>query len=296
MTAATKSAGSRPTSPHGLTTSPSFRKVTLDASVRLISAQQAAKASLAPTTAQDEETDIHVGLTVGNLPSALGGLASVPPTSTFEQAITIMLLNDYSQLAVLASSHILRGAVTWKSVAQARHASPSATFADAIVRAHEVRYDQELVDVLPILEAADFVFVRNEENKVAGILTTADVAHKYGETATPFILIGEIDRLLRYVISRTVDLDDVRKLCDLDGRRNLRSFDDLTMGDYQRVLENPTTWDSLAWPLHRAAFIKRLAEIREIRNDVMHFNIDGVPQHDVDKLRNMLRLLREYCE
>src|SRR3712207_8440643 len=37
------------------------------------------------------------GLTVGNLPSALGGLKSVAPNATFEEAITKMLLNDFSQ-------------------------------------------------------------------------------------------------------------------------------------------------------------------------------------------------------
>ena len=203
-----------------------------------------------------------------------------------------MLLNDYSQLAVLSGKHSLRGAVTWKSIAQARHADPSASLGEAITRPHEVQYDQELIDVLQTLEASDFVFVRNERNEISGIVTTADVVHAYGELATPFFLIGELDQSLRHVISRTFALDHVISPCDPDGARGIRSFDDLSIGDYQRVLENREMWATLNWPLDRAIFVKRLDEIREVRNDVMHFNPDPLPPETSGKLRNLLKLLR----
>ena len=280
---------------HDLVTVPSFRKVTLDTIVRLV-------------TVPDEETEIpdeiHEavddagqparGLTIGNLPSAAGGVVSVPRTATFEHAITLMLLNDYSQLAVIEGQRNLSGAVSWKSIAQARQAHPSASFADAITDAVEVRYDKELRDALPILEESDFVFVRDANNLVAGIVTTADVVHAYGELATPFFLIGELDQALRQVISKTFTIDETISLCDPDGKRKIGSFDDLSMGDYQRVLENPDMWDKLGWPLERSVFVRRLNELREIRNDVMHFNPDPLPSDSVNKLRHAINVLREY--
>jgi CBS domain-containing protein len=281
---------------HGLITSPSFRAVTPDAAVRLVTAPLESGTSGAALADASDAEELDVGLTVGNLPSALGGVASVAPTATFEEAITQMLLNDYSQLAVLSGAHTLRGAVTWKSIAQARHASPSPSFSDAIIRAHEARYNQELIDVLTTLEASDFVFVRDEKNVIAGIVTTADVVHAYGELATPFFLLGELDQTLRHVISRTFTLEEVISLCDTDGTRSIHSFDDLDMGDYQRSLENPGSWAKLGWPLDRVAFVKRLDELRSVRNDVMHFNRDPVPADSVDKLRNILRMLRQYCD
>ncbi len=281
---------------HGLITSPSFRAVTLDAVVHLVTAPLEAGISGATPADADDTEELDVGLTVGNLPSALEGVAFVAPTATFEEAITLMLLNDYSQLAVLSGAHTLRGAVTWKSIAQACHASPSASFPDAIVRAHEARYDQELIDVLSTLEAPGFVFVRDEKNAIAGIVTTADVVHAYGELATPFFLLGELDQTLRHVISRTFTLNEVTSLCDSDGARAIRSFDDLDMGDYQRTLENPASWAKLGWPLDRVAFVKRLDELRDVRNDVMHFNPDPVSADSVEKLRNILGLLRQYCD
>ncbi len=137
---------------HGLATSPSFRKVTIDATVHLITASQEAETTGTVPADVDDGSELDVGLTVGNLPSALSGVESVPPAATFDQAITTMALNGFSQLAVLAGKHSLRGAVTWQSIAYARHANPDATFADAIIPAQEARYDQYLIDILQDLE------------------------------------------------------------------------------------------------------------------------------------------------
>jgi CBS domain-containing protein len=279
---------------HGLASSPSFRKVTLDAQVHLITASQDAEATGHAPADDDDANELDVGLTVGNLPSALSGVVSVPPTATFDQAITTMVLNGYSQLAVLSGTHTLRGAVTWQSIAYARHANPAARFADAIVPAREARYDQALIEVLPDLEAWDFIFVRDEKSAVAGIVTTADVVGAYRELATPFFLIGELDQVLRQLISRTFTWEDAESLCDPDGSRAIQSFDDLEMGDYQRVLENPQQWAKLGWPLDRVAFVKRLDELRVVRNNVMHFNPEPVPADTVEKLRYILKLLRDF--
>ena len=279
---------------HGLTTSPGYRKVSLDTIIRLITPSQDAEATGHPPADADGENELDVGLTVGNLPSALSGVVWIPPTATFDEAITVMMLNGFSQLAVLSGTHSLRGAVTWQSIAYARHANPDAGFADAIIPAREARYDQELVEVLSDLETWDFVFVRDEKNAVAGIVTTADVVGKYRELSTPFILIGELDQVLRQLIAHTFTLEEVTSLCDADGSRSVKSFDDLDMGDYQRVLENPERWAKLDWPLDRTTFIKRLDDLRVIRNNVMHFNPEPLPANTVDRLRYILKLLRDF--
>lgn len=110
---------------------------------------------------------------------------------------------------------------------------------------------RELIDVLAELETADFVFVRDEANKIAGIVTTADVVRAYGELATPFFLIGELDQALRRTIAGTFSPDEVASICSTYGRRHVQSFDDLGMGDYERVLQSPDLWRKLGWPLDR---------------------------------------------
>jgi len=74
------------------------------------------------------------------------------------------------------------------------------------------------------------------------------VVGTYRELSTPFILIGELDQVLRKLISRKFTLHEVRALCDPDGKRGIDSFDKLEMGDYQRTLEIPTAGRSLAGP------------------------------------------------
>jgi hypothetical protein len=68
----------------------------------------------------------------------------------------------------------------------------------------------------------------------------------------------------------------------------------MSIGDYQRVLQNKDAWERLGWPLDRKVLTSRLGEIREIRNDLMHFNPDPLPEDAVQKIRHMINLLREY--
>ena len=127
-------------------------------------------------------------------------------------------------------------------------------------------------------------------------MTAADVARIHDETAAPFFLIGELDRLLRHALSRSLDIQDVIKHCDPDGTRKINCFDDLSFGDYQRVLENPGLWATLGWPLHRATFTKRLDEIRVIRNDVMHFNPDPLAPNAVEQLRIIVKIVHKFVD
>jgi len=285
---------------HGLVTSPSFRAVTLDTVVSLSTPPDEAEASAPeapagtndlPVTEDDEGGgDLDVGLKVGNL-SPLLGVVSVGPNSTIEEAITKMLLNDFSQLAVLSGPRNLRGAVTWRSIAQAMHQRADATVADAIdTHVEVVAYDRDLFEVLPTLQQRDFVFVLDESKVIAGIVTTADVAQRYGMMATPFFQLGELDQTLRWVLSRAVDVETLQRFCS----RPVTSFDQLTMGDYQRLLENKDVWQRLGWPLDRPTFTARLEEIRRIRNKVMHFHPDPVSDDAVDKLRAFNTLLHQY--
>ncbi|MCG6494858.1 CBS domain-containing protein [Kitasatospora sp. A2-31] len=289
---------------HSLSTSPDFEAVGLDVVVDLVGASTlteiqpepetpAQAVASSPVRHSEEDTPV-LGLTVGNLRSALTGVVSVSPSSTFEEAITEMVINGFSQLPVIAGTRNLRGAVTWESIARARHVDPQAPFSKAIIPAHDVPYDQHLIDVLPLLADYNFVLVRDQTNAIAGIVTANDVAMEYGSMATPFFLIGEFDQRLRRILAETFTIAHVATLCAPDGNRTIGSFDDLSVGDYQRILESEDSWKTLGWPLDRKVFIKRIDELRVIRNDLMHFNPDPIPDDAVQKIRHMIALLREY--
>lgn len=281
---------------HGLVTSPSFRAVTLDTMVSLITPTDEPEGKPEvldelPVTEDDEgDDDLNVRLTVGNL-SPLEGVEFVGPNSTLHEAITKLVINDYSQLAVLSGPRNLRGALTWRSIAQALHQKPDATVADAtITHVEVVAYDRDLFEVLPALQRHEFVFVTNVGKEVKGIVTTADVARRYGEMATPFFQLGELDQTLRWILKGALDLATVQPLCS----RKIKNFDDLAFGDYEHILENKEVWQKLGWPLDRQVFIARLDKIRNIRNKVMHFHPDPIPEDATKTLRNFNSLLHHY--
>jgi superfamily II DNA or RNA helicase len=302
---------------HGLVTVPDFRLVTMEDQVTVgLSADAATLPSDAaepgtmnnPLTASTgatrnaettEPSKIRQrperGLVVGNLPSASLGVESVKPAATIEQAITTMLLHDYSQLAVMSGQRNLSGAVTWKSIAKARHQKRDAPLSAAVIPAMEVSYAEDLIDALPKITAHDFVFVRGPHNSISGIVTASDVVQTYGMMTSPFFIIGEIDQILRWILEDAIDIERVQVLCDADGSRQIDGFSRLTMGDYQRVLENPEAWAALGWPLDRKVFSQWLKRICEMRNNIMHFNGDPLPDDVVTMLKNFLALLREYC-
>ena len=81
------------------------------------------------------------------------------------------------------------------------------------------------------------------DRTVKGIVTLADVVEAYGQMASPFFMIGRIDQSLRRIIDATFTMKTVTPLCDRDGLRSLSTCDQLTMGDYQRILRKPRLLD-----------------------------------------------------
>lgn len=279
---------------HSLTTRPDFRRVALDTTVALVAlttdpAPDEPDEGAAPV--ESEAAD--VGLTLGNVPSALGGLTVVNPNDSLEKAMTLMRVRDFSQLAVLPTPRTLLGAITWRSIAKALAGGGEPSVRDAMEPAKPHPFDTDLIDALPLLYEHDFIFVTSSTNEVSGIVTSSDVVRLYGETATPFFLIGEIDHLLRRFIADEWTIEQVATICDPAGERTLDSHDDLGIGDYQRMLQEPERFAALGWPLDRVEFDRVLDEVREIRNAVAHFDPDPLGAAEVEVLGNFLHLLRE---
>jgi hypothetical protein len=55
-----------------------------------------------------------------------------------------------------------------------------------------------------------------------------------------------------------------------------------------RLLEKKELWSKLDIAIDRSVFIKKLEEIREIRNNVMHFDPDGITESELDALRKFV--------
>ena len=66
---------------------------------------------------------------------------------------------------------------------------------------------------------------------------------------------------------------------------------DLTFGEYKRLLD-PSRWSALALRLDRGVFVSLLDKVRETRNEVMHFDPDGIEDQKLGVLRDFARFLR----
>ncbi len=149
-------------------------------------------------------------LLVSEIPSATAGVVLIRPDQSLAAAQSVMSANDYSQLAVLVDERELKGAVSWRSIAQARLGKSQITLADATWRPPVVRVGDELLKQINVIYEADFVFVQAEDDRVCGIVTTADLTASFRDLTTPFFQLGEIERRLRRCIDRAFSPEELR--------------------------------------------------------------------------------------
>jgi predicted transcriptional regulator len=248
---------------------------------------------LAGTEGQATLKSQEIGLRVSQIESAQSGVESVKRESTLAEAQTLMMLNDYSQLAVWNGRGSEVMVVSWESVAKAQLCKSEATLADAIVPARSVGLEDDLVPLIATIANEDFVFVRSKNRELSGIITSADLSIAFETLAGPFFLLGEIERRLRRVVEQAFTADEIQAMRDpSDNGPAVQSVDDLSFGEMVRQLETPDHFERTGWPVDRALVIKRLNRIREIRNDLMHFSPDPPDDTDRELMRTFLTMLR----
>lgn len=214
-------------------------------------------------------------LLVKQVPSAVRDVVFVQPDQSLAQAQSLMSANDFSQLPVLAGPRDLRGAVSWRSIAQAKRHKAQITLADATKNASIVSAGDELLSQIDAIYKADFVFVRDDNDRICGIVTTADLTDQFRDLTTPFFQLGEIERRLRRCINRAFSTDDLRAAT---GNQKVGTADDLTFGQYVRLLSDESRWQRMDWEWADCkTFIGYLDAARVVRNRVMHFGEELSP-------------------
>lgn len=269
----------------GLVTDPDFASGYIDNHVRLVRAP--AGPSGEPVTVQE------VSLKVGHLRAAAQEVVSVRPDQPLAVAQTLMMLHDYSQLAVASTNRSIHGAITWESIGRKSIAKELLCVRDALVPAEEVDFDDDLLPLLPRIASAGYVLVRARDNTLSGIITAADVTVEFDSLASPFFLLGEIERRLRVVIDEHFEGSELSKFRDPDDdARDVASAEDLSLGEMARLLDRPDVWTRLNWRADRVTFKHFLDDVKSVRNRLMHFSPDLPSEDEVGQMRNMLGFLK----
>lgn len=218
----------------------------------------------------------------------------VSPSASLEEAVTLMLTHEYSQLPVMTTLRDVKGIISWSSIgsrlALGKAGKESKDFMEP---AFEILWNASIFQAVPLIVQHNYVLVRAHDRTISGIVTATDLGEQFGQLAQPFLLLGEIENHIRQIIGSrftTSELAAARDPSDQD--REVTRPADLSFGEYIRLLEDPKRWAKLKINIDRGAFCKNLDEVRRVRNDVMHFDPDGIPQKDEELLLHFSRFLR----
>lgn len=232
---------------------------------------------------------------IGMLPAANrpDDVVTITKNHTVNEAITLMIKNDYSQLPVAQNRATKGYMISWRSIGKARTRNQDCEFVrDCMEKVRTINQDA------PLLDAVDRI-VRNEvvvvlrHGKITGLVTTTDLSEQYHEYAEPFLLLEEIEERIRQILDEKLTIDDLRDAKHGDGdEREIDDASSLTFGEYVRLLQLPDSWEKLDVSIDQKMFVKLLDEVRVIRNEVMHFRVDSSEDSLAKKLEPLRQLRR----
>jgi hypothetical protein len=140
--------------------------------------------------------------------------------------------------------------------------------------------------------------VRDQKaNKITGIVTASDLSLQFQQLAEPFLLLREIELHIRQLFQNKVTTDDLEPPPpSVDSAAKPKSIADLTFGGYVRLLQRPDVWARLSLNIDQASLTTHLEEVRQIRNDVMHFDPDPMTSIQLETLKKSAKFMQQLYE
>ena len=227
--------------------------------------------------------------------------ANIPPVTVtreanLKEAITLLMMHDISQIPVVSGSRTVQGVISWETIGHG-HANgiESDLVKDYIQNDVTILdYETPLLDAISDILKKGFVLVQQSDKTLCGIVTMTDISKQFLIVSEPFLLLEQIEHHMRQILDGKFYINELKEYCQIgDIERNIEYIEDLSFGDYIRIIEKPEHWDRLQLNIERSHFIKHLDKIREIRNDIMHFDPDGISAEQKEDLIKMARFLSE---
>lgn len=224
-------------------------------------------------------------------------LCTVEPDTSIRDALEVMKATDFSQVPVVAGDEVL-GLFSYRSLAQGV-ANASGNFLD-----HEVedfaaepafaRITDELHEIVPELDRDGAVLVGDPNNLLA-VVTPTDVTAYLRQVTEPFVLLQEIELVLRSLVAATCPHDDIADRIaaaiadEYRGREDRipTRLDRLTLNQLVMVVLNGRSYAEVFSQLFgrsKQPTKDNLEPLGEIRNAVLHFRRHATE----DDLRQLL--------
>jgi predicted transcriptional regulator len=293
---------------HALVTVPDFESAYIDSQISFARADQPSEQEILSATNEPIEsktetsqaTSQHLYIDptyrISKLEAANIVPESVKPDESLQVATTKMLAYGYSQLPVMTNERNVKGIITWTGIGS-RLSLGTCTGRQSVrdfMDPHtEVNSTASLFEVIGLIAQTDHVLVRAEDGRITGVITASDISLQFRQLTEPFLILGEIENNIRRLIDQHLSLENLRSVLDPeDADRQIEGVFDLTFGEYIRLLQNPSNWELLGLQIDRATFVSSLDSVRLIRNDVMHFDPDGIASNRLDELRRFSSFLQ----
>lgn len=212
-----------------------------------------------------------------------------------QTATTLMLRHGFSQLPVMPNEREIFGYISWRTIGEAvALGNTPAIIEDCTERAVRVLSPTiALTDAVDDIMNENFVMVRMKDGRIRGPVTTSDIAEQYHALSGPFLLISQIEFSLRRLLDEHATLKELRAAKYGNDRRTIESAEDLSFGEYIHVLNNDAVWKRIDIRLDRDEIIDTLHTVRKARNDIVHFQPDGLDPTIVRLLRNTSNMLQK---
>lgn len=221
------------------------------------------------------------------------GLVVVGRETSLKEAITLMILNDFSQLPILSGQRDVDGIISWKSIGRALSLGKQCnTVFDCKDEVMIMNFDEPLFNAVKFVLEKDFVLVRQKDKTISGIVTVTDIGEQFIAMAEPFLIIEQIENHIRKILDQKFSIEELNLLYQSNEEsKPINSLADLTFGQYVRILEEPNRFEKLKLNIDRTLIVNQLNNVRKIRNDVMHFDPDGITEQNIELLRQTANFL-----
>ena len=244
------------------------------------------------------EGDLEPAHWIGRLEAATNSPLMVSLSDSVGHAITLMLQHEYSQLPVKRGPNKIAGMISWRSIGKKLHLLGACeSVQDCLEKHYEVKDTASLFEVIQWVTRHDSVIVKTGSDQISGIITNADISREFRRLAEPFLLLGDIENALRRLIDQRFSPTELQESLDPNqASRTVESASDLTFGEYLRLMQKPENWDRFGLNLERTLIVNQLNEVREIRNEVMHFNNDPLEGDSTETLRSAAHFLTDLLD
>lgn len=224
-------------------------------------------------------------------------ILTVTPDTPAREAIRLLHQHHFSQVPVVDRGQVA-GLFSYRSFSLAvasifdlpgRLRADGLSVWECLETPAYVQETDECQRLFDELDRRDAVLV-GSRGRCEGIITAMGVLRFLFETASPFLLVAEIELSLRAVIELVVDRDEL----ELFAKTSLKHYqpdsmptklEAMTFNDYVLLIGHSENWGRFdrIFQADRAITHARLKQVRDLRNDVFHFR-RGLADRDRDTL------------